>query len=159
MQAAGLTRGGFYNHFSNKESLYREAVIGFLDGRGKQWRTDAGVAASATAKENTLRLISGYLSVDHLADTAGQCPMIALPSDVARSSPEVQGAYQGLLEAMVGLFEADLNTRQPDARERALALAALCVGGMVLARTLPESTLAEEIRAAAQTTAQAMAEA
>ncbi len=153
MEAAGLTRGGFYNHFASKEVLYREAVIGFLGGRGEKWRTDAGVSNKNTAAQNTKRLIDGYLSVDHLADTAGQCPMIALPSDVARASPDVQAAYQQLLEAMVGLFETDLTNRREDARERALALAALCVGGMVLARTLPDSTLAEEVRVAAQTKA------
>src|SRR5262245_27189077 len=29
MKAAGLTRGGFYHHFSNKESLYTAAVNSF----------------------------------------------------------------------------------------------------------------------------------
>lgn len=29
MKGAGLTRGGFYNHFSSKEDLYAEAVRSF----------------------------------------------------------------------------------------------------------------------------------
>ncbi|WP_417593748.1 TetR/AcrR family transcriptional regulator [Parasphingorhabdus sp.] len=36
MDAAGLTRGGFYNHFKNKQALYGEAVASFLMGRGAQ---------------------------------------------------------------------------------------------------------------------------
>jgi hypothetical protein len=53
-----------------------------------------------------------------------------------------------LLQAMVGLFENSLED-QSDARQKALSVAALCVGGMVLARTLPDSDLAEEVRQAA----------
>ena len=34
MKSAGLTRGGFYNHFRNKEELYAEAIASFLMGRG-----------------------------------------------------------------------------------------------------------------------------
>ena len=29
MQEVGLTRGGFYNHFKNKEALFSEAVASF----------------------------------------------------------------------------------------------------------------------------------
>ena len=35
MEAVGLTRGGFYNHFRNKEELYGVAVASFLTGRGE----------------------------------------------------------------------------------------------------------------------------
>ena len=51
---------------------------------------------------------------------------------------------------MVGLFEAEIEQADRDARQAALAMAALCVGGMVLARTLEDADLAEEIREAAR---------
>lgn len=161
MRDAGLTRGGFYNHFASKEELYAAAVSSFLMGRGAQWRGDAGVDPSRTGPDMARRMITGYLSPDHLGDLDGQCPMIALPSDIARANPQVRKAYQLLLTSMVGLFENGLSENEmPDgagpARDRALALAALCVGGMVLARTLPDSELAEELRAAAHRTAVAM---
>ena len=43
----------------------------------------------------------------------------------------VKAAYQDVLEKLLGLLQADLSG--PDARERALSLVALCVGGMVAA--------------------------
>ena len=156
MEVAGLTRGGFYNHFKSKEELYGEAVSSFLMGRGAQWRASAGVDPGHPSPEIARRMIESYLSPEHLEDLEGQCPMIALPSDVARAGPEVQSSYQELLEAMVGLFERGLEKQCNDARGKALSLAALCVGGMILARTLPNSTLAEEIRAAAHDTANVM---
>ncbi len=161
MAEAGLTRGGFYNHFKNKEELFTAAVSSFLMGRGAQWRAAAGIDPANPAPEMASQMIAGYLSPEHLGDLDGQCPMIALPSDVARSKPEVQTAYQELLTAMVGLFETSLKERAKessnDARRSALVLAALCVGGMVLARTLPNSELADEIRNTAHDEAQRLA--
>jgi AcrR family transcriptional regulator len=159
MEKAGLTRGGFYNHFSSKELLYEAAVSSFLMGRGAAWRKDAGVDPTSPASEMAHQLIRGYLSADHLGDLDGQCPMIALPSDVARANPQVQSAYQMLLDAMVGLVENGLTQKSKEAREQALSVAALCVGGMVLARTLPDSKLANEVRQAAQKSALSMAKA
>lgn len=153
MKAANLTRGGFYNHFKNKDALYAEAVSSFLMGRGAQWRANAGIDPTNLNSEMARQMINSYLSTEHLSDVDGQCPMIALPSDIARASPEVQGSYQHLLEAMVYLFETGLDNSGETSRQKALSLAALCVGGMILARTLPSSSLADEIRIAAQTMA------
>lgn len=155
MKNAGLTHGGFYNHFKSKEALYGAAVSSFLMGRGAQWRADAGVDPTIPSPEMARQMIHGYLSAEHLGDLDGQCPMIALPSDVARANPEVQASYQVLLQAMVGLFEDSLQNHE-NARQKALSLAALCVGGMVLARTLPDSKLAEDVRLSAHTTAAQM---
>lgn len=146
MKAAGLTRGGFYNHFKTKDALYAEAVSSFLMGRGAEWRTDAGIGPQSDPADMAKQMLDSYLSKEHLGDIDGQCPMIALPSDVARASPGVQASYQRLLEAMVGLFETSLGD---GSRQKALSLAALSVGGMVLARSLPGSALADEVRVAA----------
>ena len=153
MEEAGLTRGGFYNHFKNKEALFSAAVSGFLTGRGAQWRAEAGVDITNLNPEMAVHMIDAYLSKKHLGDRDGQCPMIALPSDVARASADVQHSFQQLLTAMVWLFETNMTTDAPENRREALSIAALCVGGMVLARTLPDSDLADEVRAAAHATA------
>lgn len=153
MADAGLTRGGFYNHFSSKEALFSAAISSFLMGRGAQWRAEAGVDASNLNRESARQMIDAYLSTKHLGDLDGQCPMIALPSDVARASPEVQKSFQQLLAAMVFVFETSLDADDKQGRQQALSLAALCVGGMVLARTMPDSQLTEDIRAAAHATA------
>ena len=149
MQEAGLTRGGFYNHFKNKEALFSEAVASFLSGRGAQWREEAGVDLSNLKPEMAKQMVDAYLSTKHLGDIEGQCPMIALPSDVARADDETQESFQHLLTAMVSLLETAIQSEQEDCRQKALSTTALCVGGMVLARTLPNSELAEEVRAAA----------
>jgi len=153
MSEAGLTRGGFYNHFKNKEALFSEAVSSFLMGRGAKWRESAGIDLTHLKPEMAQHMIDAYLSNEHLGDLEGQCPMIALPSDVARADPAAQASFQELLNAMVWLFETNMTEDGEQQKQDALSLAALCIGGMVLARALPDSDLAEDVRSAAHGTA------
>lgn len=154
MKHAGLTRGGFYNHFNDKQSLYVEAVSSFLMGRGAKWREEADIDLNDLQPEMARQMLKSYLSDEHLEDTDGQCPMIALPSDIGRASEEVQGAYQQLLQAMVWLFTKSQKDESPMARQKALSLAALSIGGMVIAKALPDSALAKEVRQAAHKSAE-----
>lgn len=156
MEAADLTRGGFYNHFANKEALFAAAVDSFLMGRGAKWREDARIDPTNLASDDAANMLKSYLSEEHLGAVQDQCPMIALPSDVARASLEVRESYQKLLEAMVWLFETSQGSQQPEARQKALSMAAMAVGGMVLARTLPDSNLAKDVRQAALNTAKSL---
>jgi TetR/AcrR family transcriptional regulator, transcriptional repressor for nem operon len=158
MAEAGLTRGGFYAHFTGKEELFAEAMTSFLMGRGARWREDAGVFPERREVEMARRMVDAYLSREHLEDLDGQCPMIALSSDAARIGPEVRESYEKLLRAMVWLFEVNIGTNRAAARSDALAMAALCVGGMILSRTLPDSALADEVREAAHGQARAICE-
>lgn len=149
MAKAGMTRGGFYKHFSSKEALFCAAVESFLMGRGAVWREEAGIDPSNLSPEMAKHMLDSYLSEKHLGDIENQCPMIALPSDIARRAPEIQKAYQDLLTSMVWLFETSQPDETTEKRQRALAMAALCVGGMVLARSIPDAALAKEVRSAA----------
>jgi TetR/AcrR family transcriptional regulator, transcriptional repressor for nem operon len=152
MAEAGLTRGAFYAHFDSKSTLYAEAVTCFLHGRGAEWRATFGIDPQRRERSMATQMIEGYLSDAHLNDLQAQCPLIALPGDAARADAEVQEAYQHLLESMVWFFEAN-GRGGPEGRTAALAQVALCVGGMVLARTLPDSVLAAEVRQAARAAA------
>jgi TetR/AcrR family transcriptional regulator, transcriptional repressor for nem operon len=143
MAEAGLTRGGFYNHFQTKDELYAEVVTHALACRKSQ------VAKGGCAEPRTIRdFVSAYLSQAHFEDRETCCPLMALPSDVARGGEPVKRAYRQVLEYMIGFLERELGGSQ--ARDRALALAALCIGGMAVARAIDDRELAEEIREAAQ---------
>lgn len=142
MAAAGLTRGGFYHHFKTKEALYAEA----LDAYSAERMADMPKDRAQLGLEFAQAFLSAYVSREHLDDVNGHCPLMALPSDVARAGPGVRAAYQRVLEAMAGLFEASLAARPGlTARQQGLALTAACVGAMVLARTIEDAALADDI--------------
>jgi TetR/AcrR family transcriptional repressor of nem operon len=152
MAAAGLTRGGFYNHFNTKDELYGEAIRQFICDGPEAWQR-AHIAPSSEGPHLARMIVNAYLSKEHFDDREGSCPMIGLPSDAARAGEAVKAAYRQVLEMMAGAFEANLPAGQPSARQQALALVALCVGGMVLSRAIDDPTLAEDLRDAARTQA------
>jgi hypothetical protein len=82
----------------------------------------------------------------------GSCPMIALPSDISRGNEAVKAAFRQVLEMTVDVFAANLDEEddQRPARERALAKAAMVVGGMVLARAVDDPALADDLRRSAR---------
>jgi TetR/AcrR family transcriptional regulator, transcriptional repressor for nem operon len=147
MENAGLTRGGFYRHFRDKDDLYAEAVRRFLCTEApKPWQPKPSHRAVAR-KPRGQRVVDAYFSRDHFDDRETCCPLIALPSDVMRGSDAVKGAYREVLEKLVEIFLHDLGG--PQRRERALALAALCVGGIVTPKCVGDPALADDLRRAA----------
>ena len=151
MQHAGLTRGGFYNHFKAKEELYAEAVAAYLHfDPSQRW---SGIQFDPHAKGTACaqQMVNIYLSTAHLEDVEGHCPLVALPADAARAGPQVRMMYCKLVEHMAGMMASGLDGFETEeARKRGLAITALCVGGMVLARTIDDPAFVEEVRLAAR---------
>jgi hypothetical protein len=101
----------------------------------------------AVGRARARTIVDDYFSRDHLEDREGCCPLIGVPSDLARGGGAAKSAYQEVVETLIEVFQSNLN--QPEARDRALAFVALCVGGMVLARAVDDPVLADEFRLAA----------
>ena len=148
MGNAGLTRGGFYRHFRDKDELYAEAIRRFLcTDAPKPWRREPAYSRTADQPRGR-RVVDAYFSRAHFDDRETCCPLIALPTDVMRGTLAMKGAYREVLEKLIDIFHADLD--EPYRRERALALVALCVGGIVAARCMDNPALAEDLRRAAR---------
>jgi AcrR family transcriptional regulator len=155
MAEAGLTRGGFYKHFPSKDALYAAAVQSFQGCNPFAKRVAAEPEVKRTPKQLARLLVELYLSDETLADVDVHCPLIALPSDVARSGLEPRASYTALVERMAAVFRAALPEKDPEREQKALTVVNLCVGGMVLARTTDDPRLRTRLRAASR--AQALA--
>lgn len=150
MAEAGLTRGSFYAYFDSKSDLYAQAITAILHEKAiDNWD---GVSIDPRAPVVAAEIIGDYLSVNHFEDIDGTCPLVGLPNDVSRTEDSVKRAFESVLRALVDIFEQGLE-RKGEARTRALAIASLCVGGMVLARTVEDRGLGDELRAAARNVA------
>lgn len=148
MNQAGLTRGGFYNHFPNKEGLYAEAVRSFA-GCNPFVKETSNLARRPGRKQAARRLAELYLSNEVLDDVDQHCPLIALPSDVARAGLEPRAAYTFIVRGMLDVFRAAFGESDPQARAKAEIILNLCVGGMVIARTTDDPVLRQSLRATA----------
>ena len=148
MAEAGLTHGGFYRHFASKSDLYAEVLECFFTD--PKWNASwEGVHVDLAASDAGAQIVRAYLSRQHLEEVENSCPMVALPSDVARSNEKAKRAFQTVFEAMVALLQRSLARNGGSNRTSALAIAALCVGSMVIARASEGRDLANELRSAA----------
>jgi TetR/AcrR family transcriptional regulator, transcriptional repressor for nem operon len=156
MADAGLTHGGFYSYFESKSDLYTE-VLGcfFTDPEWKNcWE---GVHVDLRSTDAGPQVVRAYLSRQHFEDVENSCPMTALPTDVARCGKSARRAFQTIFQAMGSVLERSLlnggTTRVTNPATTAKAVAALCVGGMVVARAMEDRALADELRDACIATA------
>ncbi len=152
MADAGLTRGGFYSYFESKSELYAEALQCFFTD--PNWKNSwDGVQVNADAADFGPQIVRAYLSRQHFEDVANSCPMVALPSDVARGGQTTKAPFEKIFRAMTAVLEKNLAHDDENRHGTAQAIAALCVGGMVVARALQNRQLADELREAAMSVA------
>jgi TetR/AcrR family transcriptional repressor of nem operon len=147
MAGAGLTHGVFYSYFKSKSDLYAE-VLGcfFTDPAWKNcWE---GVHVDLSSTDVGPQVVRAYLSRQHFEDVENSCPMVALPTDVSRSGVSAKRAFETVFKAMVSVLERSLINKGRQRHTIAQAIAALSIGGMVVARTMDDRSLADELRAA-----------
>lgn len=145
MSGAGLTRGGFYSYFESKSDLYAEVLGCFFTD--PEWRNCwEGVEVDLASTEVGPQVVRAYLSRQHFEDVENSCPMVALPTDVSRSGEGAKRAFETVFQAMVSVLERSAKANGRSRRATAQATAALCVGGMVVARAINNREVADELR-------------
>ena len=151
MSAAGLTAGGFYNHFGSKDDLFAGTLDRALDDQVKRWTADPEGADPA----RVLGFIERYLSEQHRNGTVEGCALPSLAPEVARAGTVVRRVLEKHLRSFLPYLESSLSG--PDRAARALAILALSVGGIVLARGVASRAFSSSILAACRDAARRLA--
>jgi TetR/AcrR family transcriptional repressor of nem operon len=151
MSGAGLTRGGFYSHFESKSALYAEVLGCFFTD--PNWKNRWEGIEFDFAEEPGPQVVRAYLSRQHFENVENSCPMVALPSDVARSGKPAKAAFENVFSGMVNLLERSVKAPASSRPSQARAIAALCVGGMVVARAMEDRVAADQLRDACMSVA------
>lgn len=148
MRKVGLTHGGFYSHFANRDELVAEAV------RAAGAATAEGAFGDDHDLEATLRL---YLSPSHVEHPDQGCVVAALGTDAPRQSDVVRHAFGDVARGLLRLVEKKLHpaARAGTLSDDALRLAATMVGAVVLGRLVDDPKLAERILRVAKSSAPA----
>lgn len=157
MKTAGMTHGGFYNHFASKDDLAVEVLNkGFTDSLDTVAEVIDGHARSARAALHAL--VDAYLSTEHRDHPESGCPSAALAADAGRHGLQAQSEYQRGLHGYIAAFTDLLQTsaRQNNtkldprrAREQAIALFSQMVGAQLIARAIAQADpeLSDEVLA------------
>ena len=147
MEAAGMTHGGFYKHFSSKDDLNVAAVraafaeiLGRFDARERAGRVEAAIQA----------YVDEYLSPLHVELPDAGCPVAALGADAGRRTEALAGEFAAGAEALIErLSRAPLEgAARETPRAEAIRRLATLVGAVVVARAVGPGTLRDEVLAA-----------
>ncbi len=135
MKAAGMTHGGFYRHFADKDELvdaaFRTAVdvsIGALEAAD-----DAQAARAA--------YVDTYLSDEHVENRAIGCPMAALGSELARANGATKQSVSDAVGRVAALLESE--------GDSGYAQLSMLIGAVTLARLVEDTAQSDTILKAA----------
>jgi TetR/AcrR family transcriptional repressor of nem operon len=133
MNAAGLTHGGFYGHFSSKDDLVAATV--------------AHALAADTAGGGSLKAyLEAYLSPRHRDNAANGCPTAGLAADIRHQTPAARLAMTQGLRSQVERVGLALPQADPaEKRRAAIGIWAAMVGAVILSRAVDDPAFSEEI--------------
>jgi TetR/AcrR family transcriptional regulator, transcriptional repressor for nem operon len=134
MREAGLTHGGFYNHFESKEALGAAAIREAFDGAIARLKERSQKAETAQNRSGALEgYIGRYLS-EFARDHPGiSCPMASLGTDAARHGGSLREEFALGLARYIEAFAAALGEGD-HAREESIVILASLIGALTLAR-------------------------
>jgi TetR/AcrR family transcriptional repressor of nem operon len=136
MHDAGLTHGGFYKHFKNKDELLLESL-----GEGFREIADSLVRAAEKSKPGTAwkTIVNAYLSTEHCDHAERGCPLAALASELARAGGSMKPRILNELTKYRDRILPFMPGRRTSDKERAFfAIFSTMLGAIGLARLLPD---------------------
>jgi TetR/AcrR family transcriptional repressor of nem operon len=140
MAEAGLTHGGFYAHFPNKEALVAAAITeAFAQSRRRFGRMTEGM----TDAQALAAFVDAYVSNEHRTNPQRGCPIATISSDLPRQGPAVRAAFDAGVAGLIARLEAWLGADQ------ALATSVLSemAGAVTLSRAVSDDDLAQRLLA------------
>lgn len=143
MSRLGLTHGGFYAHFKNKDGLITEATTCmFQEGLDRMKQA----VAKARPGHEVKAIIDTYLSSTHRDHPEAGCMLPSLTADVARRSQGVRNAFTALLRRYAGAIARYMpGSTEEDRMKNALVLLSCMAGAVAMARAVSDPKLSDEI--------------
>jgi TetR/AcrR family transcriptional repressor of nem operon len=141
MGKVGLTHGGFYAHFPDKNALIAEATGPMLE------EGVAGVIAAAEAApegQQIRAIVNTYLSPQH-RDSPEMCPIAGLGGEMARQSATVRNAYTRAFEDRLKLIARFFpGANEQERRDRARLMMTGMAGAMMIAKAFTDRKASDQ---------------
>jgi TetR/AcrR family transcriptional regulator, transcriptional repressor for nem operon len=148
MRDAGLTHGGFYKHFGNKDELLLESL-------SEAFREMADCLAHAAEKSHPgtawKTVVKAYLSPEHCNHPESGCPLAALAPELARADETMRVPILGELTKYKDRILPFMPGRRVADKERNfLVIFSTMIGAISIARILPDPLARTRVLATAQ---------
>ncbi|HET6219501.1 MAG TPA: TetR/AcrR family transcriptional regulator [Acidobacteriaceae bacterium] len=148
MRDTGLTHGGFYKHFGNKDELLleslREAFREIADNlvrAAKQAHSEAAWKA----------IVKAYLSLEYCDHAERGCPLATLAPELARVDKRMRGQILAELVNYKDRMVPFMPGQRTADKERAFfSIFSTMIGATEIARMLPEPAMREKVLASAR---------
>lgn len=140
MSRLGLTHGGFYAHFRDRDALVAEASSA---AAAESFRRLIEAAEEAPAGGEVHAMIDFYLSRAHRDDPGHGCLLPALAADISRQHDSVRSAFTGSLKENLEKLSRYMPAKDDRAGfAQALTMISAMAGGLLIARAIddPESS-------------------
>lgn len=143
MRDTGLTHGGFYKHFRNKDELLIEALSEAFQEIADHLAQAANDSQPGTGWK---AIVKTYLSPEHCDHPEWECPFGALGSELARTDPAMKARIFGELAKYRNRMLPFMPGRRTVDKERAFfAIFSTMIGAIELARVLPEPAMRAKV--------------
>ena len=148
MRDAGLTHGGFYKHFGNKDEL----LVASLEEAFREISDRLARAARQSPPGTPWKtVVKIYLSPEHCAHPEFGCPVAALAPELARSDRNMKRRILAELARYRSKMLPFMPGRRTADKERAYFLIfSTMVGAIQIARMFPEPRMREKVLASAR---------
>lgn len=140
MKDAGLTHGGFYAHFKNKDELTAASLQHALTDNRRRW---VGEPRDESWAGRLTRLAKRYINAFHRDNPKHGCALATSASEAGRSSPFLKQTFEQELNKSLQAICGEDSSQQH--REDAMAFMALSIGAINLARAVEDKALSDQI--------------
>jgi TetR/AcrR family transcriptional repressor of nem operon len=136
MRDTGLTHGGFYKHFANKNALLMESVReAFRDIADKLVRA----AEQSRSEPPWKAIVKAYLSLEYCNHADRGCPMTALAPELARVDESMRSQiFIELVKYKDRMVPLMPGRRTPDKERAFFVIFSTMIGAVEIARMLPQ---------------------
>jgi TetR/AcrR family transcriptional regulator, transcriptional repressor for nem operon len=145
MRDTGLTHGGFYKHFENKDELVMESLReAFHDIGDKLVRAAEESRSEAPWKA----IVKCYLSLEYCDHAERGCPLPALAPELARVDETMKSqVFAELVNYRSRMLPFMPGRRTADKERAFFAIFSMMIGAVEMARMMPDRAAQEKVLA------------
>ena len=143
MRDTGLTHGGFYKHFENKDELVMESLReAFQDIGDKLVRAAEESHSEAPWKA----IVKCYLSLEYCDHAERGCPLPALAPELARVEERMKSqVFAELVKYRSRMLPFMPGRRIADKERAFFAIFSMMIGAVEIARMMPDRAAQEKV--------------